>query len=166
MQNVLIYLFKDLFEYFVSHITIISRNDVFLCYRTPQICLCCIIFSNALQETEYINSKCLNDCLVFSIRYFRVRKRWCLQNVCLIKEWMMVEIVDKNVFEIMALSNNLLFICKFKTIILYSVYSAWSVKCVFSAKKWFVITSTRIVKYELRVAKSNPIWIVKTVTWK
>ena len=37
-----------------------------------------------------------------------------------------------------------------KTIILCSVHSTWFVKYLFSAKLWFVKTSTRIVKYESR----------------
>ena len=42
-----------------------------------------------------------------------------------------------------------------KTIILCSVYSIWFVKYMFSAKIWSMKTSTRIVKYESWVVKSN-----------
>ena len=44
----------------------------------------------------------------------------------------------------------------FKTAILCSVHSIWFVKYVLSAKVLFVKTSTRIVKCESRVVKSNP----------
>ena len=53
------------------------------------------------------------------------------------KKWMMLEIVDKNVFKIMTLSNNLF--VGFKTIILCSVHSMQFVKMYF-AKIWFVKT--------------------------
>ena len=43
----------------------------------------------------------------------------------------------------------------FVFVILCSVHSVWFVNCVFSAKICFVKTSTRIVKYELWVVKSN-----------
>ena len=45
----------------------------------------------------------------------------------------------------------------FIAIILCSIYCIWFVKYVLSAKKWFVKTSTRILKYESRVVKSNPV---------
>ena len=65
---------------------------------------------------------------------FRLRKKWCFQTFCMIKKWMMPEIVDKNL-----------------------VFSTRFVKYVFSCKIWFVKISTRIVKYESRVFKSNPV---------
>ena len=40
------------------------------------------------------------------------------------------------------------------TIILFTVHSIRFVKYVFSAKIWFMKTSTRIMKYESRVIKS------------
>ena len=56
---------------------------------------------------------------------------------CSIKKWMVLEIVDKNVFEIMTLPNNLVFISRFKdhNLVYYSLY----VICenVFAAKIWF-----------------------------
>ena len=44
------------------------------------------------------------------------------------KKCMMLEIVDKNVFKITALSNNVCLFAGFKTIILRSVYSVRFVK--------------------------------------
>ena len=44
----------------------------------------------------------------------------------------------------------------FKTIILCSVPSIWFVIYVFSGKICYMKTSTRVVKYESRVVKSNP----------
>ena len=41
------------------------------------------------------------------------------------------------------------------------VHSLWFVKYMFSTKIWFVKSSTKIVKYESRVVKSNPIAILK-----
>ena len=45
----------------------------------------------------------------------------------------------------------------FKTIILCSVHSIQFVKCIFSAKIWLVKISTKIVKYEYRVAISDSV---------
>ena len=45
----------------------------------------------------------------------------------------------------------------FKTIILCSVHRKYFIKYVFSAKIWLVKTSTKTVKYESRVNKSNPV---------
>ena len=44
----------------------------------------------------------------------------------------------------------------FKNIFLWSAHSLWFMKFVFSAKIWFMKTSTWIVKYKSRVIKSNP----------
>ena len=54
----------------------------------------------------------------------------------------MVEIVDKNVFEIMTMSDNLALVCRFETIILHFARYIWFVKYVFSAKIWLVKTLT------------------------
>ena len=104
-----------------------------------------------------VNQIVNDNWLVFWVCYFGSTKKWCLQNLCLIKKWMIVDIVDKNVFEIISLSNNLALTCRFTTIILCSVHSIWFLKYIFSAKIWFVKTSTRIVIYESRVVKSNPV---------
>ena len=49
------------------------------------------------------------NCLVFLICYFWLRKK-CLQNLCMLKKWMMLEIVDKSAFEAMTLLDNLVLI--------------------------------------------------------
>ena len=54
----------------------------------------------------------LNNCLVFSMYHFRLCKK-CLHNFCLIRKWMPLEIVDKNVFKIITFLNNLLLTCRF-----------------------------------------------------
>ena len=54
------------------------------------------------------------DCLIFSVCYFWFRKKWCLQNFCLINKWMMLEIVDKSAFEAMTMPDNLILICRFR----------------------------------------------------
>ena len=74
----------------------------------------------------------------------------------------MLEIVDKNAFEIWQCRVICYFFVGFKIIMLSSAHSIWFVKYVFLAKTWFVKTSTRIVKYESRVVKSNPVRILKT----
>ena len=56
----------------------------------------------------------LNNCLVFSICYFWLCKNWYLQNFCLIKKWIMLEIVDKSVFKIMSLPHSSVFIFSFE----------------------------------------------------
>ena len=60
------------------------------------------------------NKKIFEWLIVFSNCYFRLCENWYLQNFCLIKNWMMLEIVDKSVYKIMTLSNNLVFICRFQ----------------------------------------------------
>ena len=103
------------------------------------------------------------NCLIFSICYFRLGKRWCLQNLYSKKEWSSKRILLKLWHRqiIWYLFAN------FKTIILCSVCSIRFVKYVLSTKIWFVKTSTRILKYESRVIKSNsdhvvhkwPLWL-------
>ena len=73
----------------------------------------------------------------------------------------MLEMVDKNVFEIMTLLNNLVFLCRFYGHN-YTLYD--SRKMFFYAKIWFVKTSTRIVKYKSRVVKLNPVMILLSIS--
>ena len=73
---------------------------------------------------------------------------------------MMLETVDKDAFIILTSPNNLLFICRFKAYNLEFYLSVWHEKYLFSAETWFVKTSTRIAKYESRVAKSNPDFLI------
>ena len=44
----------------------------------------------------------------------------------------------------------------FKIMILCSGHPIWFMNYVFSVKIWFVKNSTRIVKYESQIVKSNP----------
>ena len=64
-----------------------------------------------LLVAETVNVWMVN-CLVFAICYFRLHRKWCLQNFCLIKKRIVLEIVDKNAFDIMTLPNNLVLICR------------------------------------------------------
>ena len=93
----------NLFKYFVSRHIITFRNDTFPYYKTNQISL--------LHDL----TKCFSDTRVNQISFccFRLRKKWCLRNLYSIKNWMVKEIVDKNVFSIMALPNNLALVCRF-----------------------------------------------------
>ena len=94
------------------------------------------------------------NCLVFSICYVRLCKKWCLQSICLTKRWMMMEIIDKSDCQIIW--------CLFaglKPIILRSVHSIWFMKYICFAEIWFVKTSTGIVKHESRVIKLNPVML-------
>ena len=92
------------------------------------------------------------NCPIFWICYFRLGKKWCLQNLHSKKEWSSTIIFSQ------------LWQCQiiwylfesFKTIILCSVCSMQFVKYVLPIKIWLVKTLTRIVKYESRVVKSNP----------
>ena len=92
------------------------------------------------------------NCPIFWICYFRLGKKWCLQNLHSKKEWSSTIIFSQ------------LWQCQiiwylfesFKTIILCSVCSMQFVKYVLPVKIWLVKTLTRIVKYESRVVKSNP----------
>ena len=78
------------------------------------------------------------------ISSFQFVIKWCLRNFCLIKKWMMLEIVDKNVFEIMIMP------------IIGYLFAGFKSTTLFSAKIWFVKTSARMTKYESRVVKLNP----------
>ena len=69
------------------------------------------------------------------------------------KKWMMLKIVDKNVFKTMTVPNDLKLIVGFKTIILCPLHSKRFVKTFFSAKIWFVKTSTKVVKNESRTSR-------------
>ena len=94
------------------------------------------------------------NCLVFSICYVRLCKKWCLQSICLTKRWMMMEIIDKSDCQIIW--------CLFaglKPIILRSVHTIWFMKYICFAEIWFVKTSTGIVKHESRVIKLNPVML-------
>ena len=77
------------------------------------------------------------------------------QNFCSTNKWMMLQIIEKSVFEIMTLPINLVLSCRFKDhnlvfcslcMILETCVHVWSVKI-----------STRILKYESRIVKSNPV---------
>ena len=86
------------------------------------------------------------NCPIFWICYFRLGKKWCLQNLHSKKEWSSTIIFSQ------------LWQCQiiwylfesFKTIILCSVCSMQFVKYVLPVKIWLVKTLTRIVKYESR----------------
>lgn len=70
------------------------------------------------------NSKDLNgEYLVLAICYFQLRKKSRLQNFYSRKKWMMLEIVNKNVFETMTLPIIWYLFQGFKTVILSSVHS-------------------------------------------
>ena len=51
---------------------------------------------------------------------------------CLIKKWLMLEIVDNNVFKIMAMPNNLVLVCRFEDhdLVFCSLYMICEI-CVF-----------------------------------
>ena len=84
------------------------------------------------------------NCLIFAFCCFLFCQKWCLQNFYWIEKFMVLETVDKNVFEIITLQNNLVLFAGLRTIILCSVHSAWFVKYAFSAKIWFWKISARI----------------------
>ena len=82
-----------------------------------------------------LNSKCLNRSL--SRRFgllFRHRVKWCFENVCLIKKWMMVDIVDKMFLKLCKCRIIWYLLTGLKIIILCCVHSKRFVKYVFSAK--------------------------------
>ena len=101
-------------------VVVIPQNNTFLYDRTNEITLGSIILWNAFLAPEYIKWKKYDwmvNCLIFSICYFQVCKKimfLCLQKFCSIRKWMMLKIVDKNVFKIMTLSNNLVLFCRFQ----------------------------------------------------
>ena len=65
-------------------------------------------------------------CLVLSLCCFRFRKKWCLHNFCSMKDWMMKEIVQRNVFKIIALLNNFILAAfKIKMLLVPVNWSLW-----------------------------------------
>ena len=71
----------------------------------------------------------------------------CLQNFCSIEKWMVLKFIDKNTSEIMTLLNKLVLICRLKDYDLVFFSLCMIRKICFSAKLWFVKSTTRIVKY-------------------
>ena len=63
--------------------------------------------------------------------------------------------IDKNVFEIMTLLNDLVLSFWFKDQNLV-FFSVWFIKNVFSAKIWILKTLLIIVKYKLQIVKTSP----------
>ena len=99
-----------------------------------------------------IVNKCWNGKLfcLFNL-LFQLCKKLYLQNFFLIKKWLMMEIVDKHVFEIT--TNKLVLACRFRdhNLVLSFVYTFMKYVC--SAKIRFLKTSTIIMK---QVIKLNP----------
>ena len=78
----------------------------------------------------------------------------------------MLEIVNKNVFNIMTMPNNLEHICKFyHHNLVFSSFCTIHEKICFLQKIWFLKNSTRVVKYESWVVKLNPAWLSR-FWWK
>ena len=92
----------------------------------------------------------------FSNLLISVPKKWCLQNFCSIKKWMMLIIVDKSIFKIITWLNNLVLITGFNTRIFCCVHFIWFMNYIFSTKMWFVKTLSWIVKFKSQVVKWNP----------
>ena len=69
------------------------------------------------------------NCLVFGNSYFELHKKWYLQNFCLRKKWIMLEIVEMSASEIMTLPNNLILTCRFldSNPVLSSQYDLWNI---------------------------------------
>ena len=69
---------------------------------------------------------------------------------------MILEIIDKNIFNIITLPNNLAFICRFKdhNLVFCSLCKIHEISDL--TKIWFVKTSARKAKYESGIVKSNP----------
>ena len=77
---------------------------------------------------------------------------------------MLLEIIDENVLTKLWYYQIIWYLfAGFNTIILCSVHSIWFVKYLFSAKIWFVKSSTRIMKCKSQVIKLNPVSL--TLTW-
>ena len=124
--------------------------------------MCCIILPNNSLVPEWIkwqikiwmvNHIVLANCH-FQLRklylqnFYSKRKGWYWKSLI----WMFLKLWHCQIISYLFAS--------FKTIILCSVHSVWFMKYVFSAKIWFVKTSTRIVKCESRVVKSDPEYAV------
>ena len=79
------------------------------------------------REKQAVNKCSMVNCLVFAVCYF-----WLCKKMMLTKP--LLAIVDKIVFKVMTLPNNLVLICRFEDHILCFVHSARFVKYAFSAK--------------------------------
>ena len=70
---------------------------ILLYNRTNRISLFCILLQNVfLAKINQVENKCFEWLSRLYNFFSRVHKKWCLQNFCLIKKWVMVEIIDKN----------------------------------------------------------------------
>ena len=87
---------------------------------------------------------------------FSVRKKWCLQTLARQRNGWWWTLSIRMFLKVWLCRIIWYLFAGFKTITLCSVSSIWFMKYVFFAEIWFVKTSTRIVKYESRVVKSNP----------
>ena len=126
-------------------------------YATGQVKFPCVawFYEMLFWHQSESNNKQMFEWLIISLFQFVILGS-VKNDVCkTFGPWILLEVVDKNVFKIMTLLNDSVLICKFEDHNL--VFCSLLVKCVFSAKIWFKKTSTRIMKYESWVIKSNPV---------
>ena len=105
-----LFILKFCFAYYDNfskwYISILQDKSYFLTFHNSKKCFPCT-------RVYQIGNECFEWLIVVSICYFRLGKKRCLKNFCSIKKWVMVVIVDKNVFKIMTLLNNLVLIWRF-----------------------------------------------------
>ena len=91
------------------------------------------------------------NCLLFSNCYFWLHKKWYLQNFCLMKKWMMLEIVDTSVSKIMTLPNNLVLTCRFQghNLVFYSLHMICAICFLLNYNLWKLQQESRNTNHEL-----------------
>ena len=102
------------------------------------------------------NNKCLHDCLFFVVYDFSYIKSDVYKTFAWERNGWLWKSSIRMFSKLWQCQTVWYLFASFKTIILCSLHSMRFMKYVFSAKIWFVKTSTRVVKYELEVIKSNP----------
>ena len=139
------------FSYFLFHITVILKMIHFFTARQINVLNSFMKYFSGARAYETVNK-----CLVFAICYLGIKKL-SLKNIFALQRnrWCWKSAIRMFLKKIHCQITLYLF-AGFKTIFLCSVYTLWFMKYVFTAKIWFVKTSTRIVKYESGVVKSDP----------
>ena len=76
----------------------------------------------------------------------------------MIKKWMVLEIINKDVFEIMTLSNNFVLICWFQSHVLLTLYDLWNMCFLLKYGFWELQVESWNMNQEFLNQTSNHIW--------
>ena len=90
----------------------LSNNKLYHYMMTFFQCVDQTLLQFDLPSQYKVKNICILNCLVFAISYFQLCKNDVYKTFYLIKKWMMLVIIYKNVF--MTLPDNLVLICRFE----------------------------------------------------